>query len=100
MRLGLLRRLIEVLTGDANDSGKAFRTPLATLHVFNGWADKFLTTPAAGLDDRYLKFKVVLRLHNIESEDGVSNFGDELDLRIGYKLNAISCVVICILLAR
>ncbi len=84
----------EVLTGDANDSGKAFRTPLATLHVFNGWADKFLTTPAAGLDDRYLKFKVVrgnaivqLRLHNFEAEDGGSNFGDELDLRIGYKMN-------------
>ena len=28
-----------------------------------------------------------LRLHNFEAEDGGSNFGDELDLRIGYKLN-------------
>lgn len=32
----------------------AFQTPLATLHAFNGWADKFLVTPASGLDDRYL----------------------------------------------
>lgn len=31
----------------------AFQTPLATLHAFNGWADKFLTTPAGGLEDFY-----------------------------------------------
>ena len=30
------------------------QTPLATLHAFNGWADKFLTTPARGLRDFYL----------------------------------------------
>lgn len=30
------------------------QTPLATLHAFNGWADKFLTTPASGLRDLYL----------------------------------------------
>lgn len=32
----------------------AVQTPLATLHAFNGWADKFLTTPANGLSDLYL----------------------------------------------
>ena len=32
----------------------ALQTPLATLHAFNGWADKFLTTPANGLRDFYL----------------------------------------------
>jgi hypothetical protein len=32
----------------------ALQTPLATLHAFNGWADKFAATPANGLDDRYL----------------------------------------------
>ena len=32
----------------------AVQTPLATLHAFNGWADKFLTTPANGLRDLYL----------------------------------------------
>ena len=31
----------------------AFQTPLATLHAFNGWADKFLVTPNDGLQDRY-----------------------------------------------
>lgn len=32
----------------------ALQTPLATLHAFNGWADKFLTTPADGLRDLYI----------------------------------------------
>ena len=32
----------------------AVQTPLATLHAFNGWADKFLTTPANGLRDVYI----------------------------------------------
>ena len=32
-----------------------FNTPLATLHPFNGWADKFLVTPADGLDDLYVR---------------------------------------------
>jgi hypothetical protein len=31
----------------------ALQTPLATLHAFNGWADKFLTTPVNGLRDVY-----------------------------------------------
>ncbi|HLF12977.1 MAG TPA: alginate export family protein, partial [Gammaproteobacteria bacterium] len=42
----------EVLTGNGTT---AFQTPLATMHAFQGWADKFLTTPAAGIEDRYLK---------------------------------------------
>ena len=33
------------------DGIRAFQTPLATLHAFQGWADAFLTTPATGLVD-------------------------------------------------
>lgn len=40
----------ELLGGDGV---KGFTTPLATLHKFNGWADKFLTTPPNGLQDIY-----------------------------------------------
>ncbi|HSD16429.1 MAG TPA: porin [Thermomonas sp.] len=36
------------------DGVHALQSPLATLHAFNGWADKFLVTPPAGLEDRYL----------------------------------------------
>ena len=84
----------EVLGGNANKPGAAFRTPLATLHAFNGWADMFLATPNAGLDDRYLKVKFVqgkavaqLRYHLFEAQDGGSDFGDEIDLSFAYKIN-------------
>ena len=83
----------EVLTGDAGGPGAAFRTPLATLHIFNGWADVFLSTPDAGIDDRYLKFKgargkasAQIRYHAFEAEDGGADFGHEWDVQIGYKL--------------
>ncbi|MDH3644225.1 MAG: alginate export family protein [Gammaproteobacteria bacterium] len=85
----------EVLEGDADSADyEAFRTPFATLHAFNGWADKFLGTPAAGLDDKYLKFKatpgqtiVQVRYHDFEAEDGGSSLGDEIDIQVGYKIN-------------
>lgn len=35
------------------DGTSAVQTPLALLHGFNGWADKFLNTPAGGLEDAY-----------------------------------------------
>ena len=41
---------LERLDGDGTT---ALQTPLATLHKFNGWADKFLTTPVNGLRDIY-----------------------------------------------
>ncbi|HEY0862955.1 MAG TPA: alginate export family protein [Opitutaceae bacterium] len=47
----------EVLGSDHN---VGFKTPLATLHAFNGWADLFLATPAAGLRDTYLKATATL----------------------------------------
>ena len=33
----------------------SFQMPLGTLHAFQGWADKFLATPAAGIEDTYVK---------------------------------------------
>jgi hypothetical protein len=85
----------EVLSGDADTAAnEAFRTPLATLHAFNGWADQFLTTPAAGLSDYYLKFKatpgdfiVQARYHHFEEDDGSDTYGEEIDLQVGYKFN-------------
>ena len=43
----------------SDDGAVGFRTPLATLHKFNGWADLFLTTPGAGLQDTYLRLGYV-----------------------------------------
>lgn len=85
----------EVLSGDADQPGEAFRTPLATLHAFNGWADRFLATPDAGLDDRYLTASATsgpwvfeARGHLFEAEDGGTDYGNEIDLRVGRSFGA------------
>jgi hypothetical protein len=49
-------RGLTAAVGDENMHGNGtagFATPLATTHLFDGWADKFLVTPANGLDNRY-----------------------------------------------
>lgn len=70
----------------------AFATPLATLHAFNGWADRFLATPKGGLEDLFLTLKMqkngwsfLLALHRFESEQGLA-YGDEGDLQINKKI--------------
>ena len=45
----------EQLNGDGR---RGFATPLATLHLFQGWADAFLTTPARGIEDLNLSLSV------------------------------------------
>ena len=83
----------EVLGGDAIDTGKRFITPVATLHKFQGWADKFLTTPAAGVDDRYIAlqgsvFDTVASLiyHRFEAEAGGQKYGDEWNFSLSKTL--------------
>ena len=41
---------VERMSGDGT---RGFATPLATLHKFQGWVDKFLTTPDKGVKDTY-----------------------------------------------
>lgn len=82
-----------------SDSGAAFQTPMATLHKFNGWADVFLATPAAGLEDIYggisVKFPMVKAIpglnagvfyHQFESDVGSVDYGEEWDAQIGFQL--------------
>jgi hypothetical protein len=76
----------------------ALQTPLATLHAFNGWADKFLTTPANGLRDLYLDagwkaakgpFKgLALRLawHDFNSTVGGIDYGSEWNAQASYPI--------------
>jgi Alginate export len=82
----------EVLEGDQDSPGKAFRTPLATLHKFQGWADLFLTTPQAGIEDSYVGASIVyagvtaqLVWHDYEAEDGGASYGDELNAMLMRK---------------
>ncbi|MCX7554868.1 alginate export family protein [Marinicella sp. S1101] len=83
----------EVLSGSANSAGSAFRTPLATLHAFNGWSDQFLSTPDAGLQDTYMgviggfeDFSWYLRYHDFEAQSTNQGFGYEVDASISYRL--------------
>ncbi|GAB4177517.1 MAG: hypothetical protein Kow0020_13520 [Wenzhouxiangellaceae bacterium] len=78
----------------SNEAGAAFRTPLATLHAFNGWADRFLITPDRGLDDLYAGFAGAqgrlgwhLIWHRFDTETGDQRLGDEIDASLSIKLH-------------
>lgn len=67
----------------------ALQTPLATLHPFEGWADKFNITPAAGLEDNWLsvagkhqQFAWVIAWHDFHADAGSSHYGSEWDVSI------------------
>lgn len=84
---------LEVLASD--DGLYGFQTPLATGHKFNGWADRFLTTPANGLRDAYtyigatLPFDVQGKIvyHHFFGDDATVEYGDEIDMVLSRKLN-------------
>lgn len=83
----------EVLGSDDGNFG--FRTPLATGHAFNGWADVFLVTPADGLEDLYVYiggdlpggFKGKVAYHWFDPNEGSADFGDEIDLVASKQLS-------------
>lgn len=82
----------ESLGGDDSQPGGSFQTPLATLHAFNGWADRFLVTPPAGLNDLFVGLKGGLAdwkwnvvYHDFEAESGSQSYGDEIDASISRK---------------
>ena len=79
--------------GSGANSGAAggragFRTPLASLHSFNGWANVFITTPNDGLRDLYgyaqvtLPKQVPVRFvyHKFDADYGSGNYGQEFDV--------------------
>lgn len=71
-----------------------FTTPLATLHKFQGFADKFLNTPANGVKDLQLKAGYVqpkwdlqLQYHWLDAAIGNMDYGNELNAILQYKFN-------------
>ena len=79
-----------------------FRTPLATVHKFSGFADKFAVPSttgsiSGGLEDIYLYagYKIPVGngittkviYHDFSPESGSGKGGDEIDLVAAYKLN-------------
>ena len=86
------------------DGAHALQTPLATLHAFNGWADKFLVTPAGGLEDRYLgaggkfgsgrftdKLNWAVAWHDYRADHGGADhggrYGTEWDASLGFPVH-------------
>jgi hypothetical protein len=76
----------EVLGSD--DGAYGFQTPLATKHAFNGWADKFLVTPATGLKDTFATLAATVAgvsltgvYHWFDADEGAQDYGTELDLQ-------------------
>jgi len=84
----------EVLEGGEGGS-RSFSTPLATLHKFNGWADKFLNTPGTGLEDLYLqangkfgtgnRWAWLAAYHDFAADTVSADYGTELDVQLTYK---------------
>lgn len=77
-----------------SDNGVGFSTPLATLHKFNGFTDKFLGTPANGLEDIYIKastnvngVKFAVAYHDFSSDEGSIDYGKEFNFVSAYKFS-------------
>jgi len=92
----LLKAGYEVLGGNGT---WGFATPLATLHAFNGWADRFLATPTSGLRDRYAhaaqtvdSFDVTVAYHDYVADAGGASYGSEWNAALGHRLCPHSAV--------
>ncbi|HEU5284869.1 MAG TPA: hypothetical protein VFU53_13715, partial [Burkholderiales bacterium] len=77
----------------SNDGVYGFQTPLGTNHLFQGWADQFLTTPRQGIEDLFLvaagkigKLAIYAEVHRFESDFGGIDFGEEFDIGLTYPL--------------
>lgn len=80
------------LGGSQAVAGASFRTPMATLHGFQGWADRFLATPDAGVEDLYVTAKYRLGnwdltgiFHDFSAASGGADWGTEIDLSAGRR---------------
>jgi len=89
----------EVLGADKGIALTSFQTPLATGFKFQGWANKFLTTPPDGVRDLYgsagygwkqagpLKMLTLQAVYHRFASDRASRlYGDELDLLASAKV--------------
>ena len=77
----------------SDDGAIGFRTPLGTLHKFQGWTDKFLVTPNDGVQDRWLaagaelgKANVTLAYHDFRADEGGDDYGSEIGASLTYPI--------------
>ena len=85
---------------------KGFTTPLASLHKFQGWADKFTGTPANGIEDQYVNlsatFKGVTKLdtlgfivsyHDYTAERISQDYGHEWNVSVAAKYQRVNLLL-------
>lgn len=97
LELGTKLGQVKVLAGYellGSDNGVGFTTPLATLHKYQGFADKFLNTPGDGIEDIYFTAKTKLSgiklsatYHDFSADEGSADWGSEIDLVAAYAIN-------------
>ena len=88
----------EVLGADDGRALTSVQTPLATLHKFQGWADKFLITPPDGLRDLYASggygwnkvagfdaINAAVIYHRLDSDHRALAYGSEWDAMVSAK---------------
>jgi hypothetical protein len=88
----------EVLGASSGAALTSFQTPLGTNFKFQGWADKFLTTPANGIRDLYVGggygwkrmgpltgVALAATWHRFDSDRLDQHYGDEIDLLASAK---------------
>lgn len=89
----------EVLGADGGRPFTSFQTPFGTNFKFQGWADKFLTTPPDGVRDLYATAGYGVKTlgplsaitlqatwHRFEADRNVRRYGEEIDLLASAKL--------------
>lgn len=94
----------EVLGADRHGPGgvalTSFQTPLASLFKFQGWDDKFTTTPANGVRDAYASLgsdwkihgpvsdvALTATYHRFNADRGDLHYGNEIDLLASAKIS-------------
>lgn len=83
----------EKLGGNGTSS---FNTPLATLHLYNGWTDTFLVTPTSGLVDNYINLSgkalglnLAATYHEFSADINGIRYGSEYDFLASKKFSKI-----------
>lgn len=102
-RLGLGR---EVLGADGGGALTSFQTPLSSVFKFQGWADKFITTPPDGIRDLYASagwgrkklgalaaVSLSATYHRFTSDRQARRYGDEIDLLAQARLGRTTASV-------
>ena len=82
------------ILGGSNRTGGAVSTPLARRHGPNGWADVFLNTPDAGLEDCYVSLQGPVGparwrvdYHDFRADATSADYGTEWDLSLMLPIN-------------